>query len=33
LSLSFSIASSLNFYALIYWILLLWLGVSHGGHQ
>jgi hypothetical protein len=32
-SLSFSAASSLSFYALICWILLLWLGVSLGGHQ
>jgi hypothetical protein len=32
-SLSFSAASSLNFCALIHWILLLWVGVRHGGHQ
>jgi hypothetical protein len=32
-SLSFSTASSLNFCALIRWILHLWLGVSLGGHQ
>jgi hypothetical protein len=32
-SLSFSVTSSLNFYALIHWILLFWLCVSPGGHQ
>jgi hypothetical protein len=32
-SLSFSAASSLIFYSLIHWILLLWLGVRPGGHQ
>jgi hypothetical protein len=32
-SLSFSTASSLSFCALIRWILLLWLGMSPGGHQ
>jgi hypothetical protein len=32
-SLSFSTASSLIFYALIHWILLLWLGMRPGGHQ
>jgi hypothetical protein len=32
-SLSFSPASSLIFYSLIRWILLLWLGVRPGGHQ
>jgi hypothetical protein len=32
-SLSFLAASSLSFCALIYWILLLGLGVSSGGHQ
>jgi hypothetical protein len=31
--LSFSTASSLIFCALICWILLLWLGVRHGGQQ
>jgi hypothetical protein len=31
--LSFSAASSLIFYALIRWILLLWLGVGPRGHQ
>jgi hypothetical protein len=32
-SLSFSTASSLIFYALIQWILLLWLDVKLGGHK
>jgi hypothetical protein len=32
-SLSFSVASSLIFYALICWILLLWLDVRPRGHQ
>jgi hypothetical protein len=33
LYLSFSVASSLSFCALIYWILLVWLGMSPVGHQ
>jgi hypothetical protein len=32
-SIFFSVVSSFNFYALIHWILLLWLCVSPGGHQ